>query len=146
VDHGTRLVVSLGVRLLLIGFAGWFALADSAVPGAPLVTRIGLACAFLILAVLVGEVSTSRVHLGMLLSALRQASPEAAAAAGANGDPRRDDRAAVDALLAALRVGEPETRAKAHRHLVRITGQDLPPDPEAWDRWWATHREGFRRS
>jgi hypothetical protein len=62
---------------------------------------------------------------------------------GGPGRPPRDDRAAIDVLVRGLSGPEPEARAKAHKHLKRLTGQDLPPDPEAWARWWAENRAGF---
>jgi hypothetical protein len=80
-------------------------------------------------------VLTVRTHLGLLVGALR--------AGGASGPSRRDDRAAIDVLVRGLSGPEPDARAKAHKHLKRLTGQDLPPDPEAWTRWWAENRDAF---
>ncbi|MEM7309304.1 MAG: hypothetical protein AAF682_21650 [Planctomycetota bacterium] len=42
--------------------------------------------------------------------------------------------AAVPALIEALSHVDPEISAAAHAALQRITGRDLPPDPEAWSR------------
>jgi hypothetical protein len=137
----TRLIVTLLLRVVFLFFAAWVALNPSSLPGADLVVRIGIAAQFLVLAIFVGEVVTIRTHLAMLLTALRTASrtgtPQAIA---------RDDRAAVDILIRALRSREPETREKAHRNLRRITGQELAADPDVWERWWNEHREAWERS
>jgi hypothetical protein len=55
----------------------------------------------------------------------------------------RDDRAAVDVLVRALASPDPDVRAKAHRNLLRLTGQGFPADPVAWRKWWDVARESF---
>ena len=44
--------------------------------------------------------------------------------------------AAIGILIRALGSREESTRTKAHTNLVRITGQDLPPEREVWEKWW----------
>jgi hypothetical protein len=135
-----RLVVTFLLRLAFLFFAGWVALRPEALPGADLVVRIGLAALFLVTAIFIGEVVAVRAHLGMLLHALRTATQTG----GSPGAVRKDDRAAVDILIRALDAKEAGTREKAHRNLVRLTGQDLPSDRGAWDAWWKENREGYQ--
>lgn len=148
-----RLVVSLFVRLLLLFFAGWFAIADSALPSdASVVSRVGLSLLFLIASLLVGEVSTVRLHVGMLLGALRKVSGGAGAVSdavakqiGTQAVPPTAGsvRESVDILIKALGANDADTRQKAHAHLRRLTGQDLPPDAERWRAWWSKARDTF---
>ncbi len=129
----SRLMLNALLRLTLLGFGLWIALGgEAALSGAALPTRIGLVVLFLSVSILIGEVGQLRDHLGALLKVLK----------GAAGG-RRDDREAVDILLQGLSAPDPEVRERAHHHLVRLTGQQLPPDPERWQAWWAAHREGF---
>ncbi len=159
----TRYLVVVLVRLLLIGAAAWFAFgADPLGPATPLVSRLALVLAFLLLSIVLGEVDRLRTHFGLLLAALRSA-PLAAgtpgsregvvaeAARAAAGDPAlagaagpRDDRASIDILVKALHTRDDATRGRVHAHLKRLTGQDLPADPRAWEAWWTAAREGFQ--
>jgi hypothetical protein len=135
----TRMLVTLFLRLLLLFFAVWIAVVPDALAGADLVTRIGVAALFLVLAIFVGEVAGLRAQLDMLLHALRTATSQ-----GAGPDVQRDDRAAVDILIRALESRDEETRQKALKNLRRLTGQDLPGDRQAWEAWWKDHRDAFR--
>ena len=49
--------------------------------------------------------------------------------------PYRSRRSAVLFLILALESDDPETSEAAHRELIRLTNQDLPPDPSEWRRW-----------
>lgn len=130
----TRLLLNALLRLLFLGFALWIALGgEVALPGAPMVTRIGIVLLFLGVSILLGEVAQQRDHMSALIKLLKGAVPGA----------RRDDREAVDILLQGLSSRDAGVREKAHHHLKRLTGQDLPPDAAAWQGWWAVHREGF---
>lgn len=153
-NPAVRLVVSLVVRLILLFYAGWFAVAESALhPDTSIVSRIGLSLLFLILSLFVGEITTLRMHVGMVLGALRRVSggeglvPEAVAAemGGATGvlPDAGDVREAIDILVTAMGSDSDEARGMAHGQLLRLTGQSLPPVAEAWERWWAENREGF---
>lgn len=142
-----RLIIAFVIRLLLIFFAGWFALAESALPAdTHIVSRMGLALLFLIASILVGEVANLRMHFGMLVNAIR------AARGGEGGDgpseatpadPNEAKRQAVDELIRALNTDKADVRDMVHGHLMRLTGQDLPADPAAWEAWWSSHRETF---
>lgn len=139
-----RLLVSFLVRLALIFFAGWFALAPGALPEqTSVVSRAGLAILFLIAAILVGEVANLRMHFGMLVNAIRAAKGAVGDAPDTErpaADPQAVRREAVEALIRALRTDKADVREMVHAHLERLTGAGLPADPDAWDAWWA--REG----
>ena len=128
----SRLLLNAVLRLILLGLGMWFAFSESSLPGAPLVSRAAIVVLFVALALLVGEVGQLREHMGLLLKVLR---------AGAPG--RRDDREAVEILIQGLSAAEGPTRERAHHHLKRLTGQDLPPDAAAWQVWWDANRETF---
>jgi hypothetical protein len=133
----TRLIVTFVVRLAFLFFAGYVALVPEATPGAPMLMRIALAATFLVVSILVGELSALRSHFGMLIRALRSAGGEFKGIGGV-----ADEQAAVPILIRALESKDAATREKAHRNLVRITGQDLPPERAAWEAWWQRHETG----
>ncbi len=146
-NPAVRLIVAFVVRLTLIFFAGWFALADAAMPeGTHILSRIGLALLFLIASILAGEVANLRMHFGMLVNAIRAARSGEGAPEGEDAvplDPNEAKRKAVDELVRALRTDKTEVRNMVHGHLIRLTGQDLPADPAAWEAWWERSRSGF---
>jgi hypothetical protein len=122
------------VRLILIFFAGWFALASDALPEeVPVISRIGLAAVFLIASILVGEVGMLRVNIGAVLHGLK------AVRTGATEEVA-DPLVAAATLIQGLRTNKDDLREKAHYHLKRITGQDLPPEAEAWEAWLKEQR------
>ena len=129
----SRLIASYAVRLVFIGFAAWVALAPSALPGAHDVTKIALAALLVGFSVLVGELSRLRLQFELLVQALRTVT----------GRPDRpgNEREAVSILIRALGSRDADTREKAHRNLVRLTGQDLPADRAAWETWWKDSAE-----
>ena len=48
------------------------------------------------------------------------------------------DQTAIRTLVGVLQVEKDvAVRGRAHESLVKITGQDLPPDGEAWAKWLA---------
>jgi HEAT repeat protein len=47
---------------------------------------------------------------------------------------------AVAPLIKALGDGNPRVRGRALRALKGITGQNLPDDPAAWQRWWRSRK------
>jgi hypothetical protein len=69
-----------------------------------------------------------------VLAAFRDFHGAGAAARGeaARGSERQD---ALRILVAALGSGDAEVRAKAAKHLGRMTGQDFGEDAERWRRW-----------
>ncbi len=148
-----RLLVGFFVRLVLLFFAGWFLFYEGSMPeGTHIVSRIGIAILFLIAQILVGEVSTVRTHVGLLIGALRAVTggtPAGAATAaiaeqlGGGAPAVPDVQAAVDILIQSLDTDDAETRSKAHKHLQRITGESFPPDVAVWADWWAENRQGF---
>jgi hypothetical protein len=120
---------------VLLGLGAYVGLVDDAVEASPLgrgaIVAVFVACAFL-----VGEVARLRAHMGALIQLLKGGIAAAAAA-------ERDDRAAVDVLVRALASSDADVRAKAHKNLLRITGQGFGPDPGAWARWWEGARDTF---
>ena len=127
----SRMILTLLIRLAFVVFAGWLLVVPSTLPGSPDFVRMGLAATLLVIAILVGEVAKLQTQFEMLLKALRAAGASVAAEAAS---PQRDDEAAIGILIRALGSREETTRSKAHTNLVRITGQDLPPDREAWEK------------
>lgn len=144
-NPAVRLLVAFAIRVSLVFFAGWFALAESALPAdVSTVSRMGLAFLFLIAAILVGEVSSLRLHFGMIMGAIRKAKGEPAEASGPVADAADTRRMAVDQLIKALGVTKDDAvRTTVHKNLTRLTGQDLPADATAWETWWAQNRDTF---
>ncbi len=152
-----RLLVTTAVRLGLLFYAGWFAFHDAPLgdPGIPMVARIGLVLICLILQVLLGELDGLRTHFGLLVGGLRAAgraggSKEldevAVAVAGSTaeaGSTPADPKASVDILVQALATKDPDTVAKVHKHLVRLTGKNLRPEHALWQRWWQENRDSW---
>ena len=130
-----RTLLGAIAQLALLAFAGYLSLSDDALPGASLLARAGIVTIAVVLAVTVGEMSRMRAHMAALIEALR---------GGAQGAAGRDDRAAVDVLVRALSSDDADVRAKAHRNLVRITGQNFTMDPEAWNAWWVKAKDSFQ--
>ena len=131
----TRLLITYVVRLVFLFFAVWVALMPDALPGAHLLLRIGLVALFLVFSILVGEVFRLHTQFEMFVRALRSAGVKV------SDDGGRNDREAVTILIRALSSREEATREKAHRNLVRLTGQDLPPEKAVWERWWKEARK-----
>ena len=129
-----RALAALLIQAALVVLGAYVALSPEALPGSPIVARCAIAVLFVVTALLLGEVSRLRTHFGALVSALQ---------AGVSGNAKRDDRAAVDVLVRALSSDDADVRIKAHRNLVRITGQKMTMDPAAWQAWWAGARETF---
>ena len=129
------------VRAALVAYGVYIVFVEQALPGATPWARAGLAAVVFALVLALGEISrlTASVKTLTLLTAssLQNAQGREMLAAA------RDDRAAVDILIAALSADDRDTREKAHKNLVRITGKDLPLDAATWSEWWAQAREGF---
>jgi hypothetical protein len=130
-----RAIAGLLVQVALVGLGAYVVLSPDALPGSTLVARCAIGVLFLVVGMLLAEVSRLRTHFGALIAALQ---------AGVSGGTKRDDRAAVDVLVRALSSDDADVRIKAHRNLVRITGQKLTMDPAAWQAWWAGARETFQ--
>jgi len=129
-----RLAIVYVVRLAFMALAGWLVLAPQALPSAHAITRGGLAATLLVLSILIGEVEKLHTQFDALMGALRKATgrrPGEAASAVVESE-------AVPILIRALASREADTREKAYRNLVRLTGlTELPPERAAWERWWA---------
>ncbi|MFW5856514.1 MAG: hypothetical protein ACOCX4_01440 [Planctomycetota bacterium] len=50
----------------------------------------------------------------------------------------------VGPLIRMLRMKDPSMRADAAATLREVTGQDFGEDADAWDAWWAEHKDTFR--
>ncbi len=125
------------IQVLLLAGGIYVGVAESAFPGASPFGRAAIVVVCVAASFLAAEVSRLRLHFGALLKALE---------AGAVTTTPRDDRAAVDVLVSALDSGNADVRAKAHKNLVKITGEDFPPDSARWKAWWASKREAFART
>ena len=131
-----RALSLLAIQLLLLAAAIYVGVSDAAFPGASTVARGGLVVLCVAVSFLAGEVARLRIDFGVILKALQANTVRATP---------RDDKAAIDVLVAALDSANVEVREKAHVNLVRITGQDFPPDGAPWKAWWASARDGFSR-
>jgi len=131
----TRALVGLVIQLGCLAMAVYVIVSDGALPGASWVARAGVAFVCLAVSVTYGEVLRQRETLRQFIQAL-----QAQVGAGAP----RDDRRAVDTLVSALGSADESTREMAHKHLMRLTGKDLPPDPLVWETWWKSARSDFR--
>ncbi len=146
-----RLLVVAFVRLAMIFFAGWFAFNEDALgAGASIVSRIGLVLLFLVGSILLGEIDKLRTHFRLLIGALRAAGGQGGAAAAVAGSgldvadgASADPKASVDILIRALGAPDDTTRTNAHKHLVRLTGKNLPPELALWERWWQENRDRY---
>ena len=124
------------VRMALIAYGAYVIFAESALPGATTWARAGLAAVVFALVLALGEIgrlSTSVKTLTLLTAGVLHGA----------GNVARDDRAAVDILVSALSSDDRDTREKAHKNLMRLTGKELPLDLRAWSDWWAEARAGF---
>ncbi|MBL9088240.1 MAG: hypothetical protein JNM10_13955 [Planctomycetia bacterium] len=124
-----RVLFGLLVQAGFLALAVYLVVAADALPGASHVARVGLAAGVLAVGVLYGEISRVRADMARLIRALQQ---DLSAA--------KDDRMAIDVLVAALSAEDPEKRALAHKHLVRLTGRTFPPDAQPWLAWWKSAR------
>lgn|GEM_PF-3376599 len=127
-----RVVFGLLVQLAFLVLAVYLVVSDSALPEASHVARIGLAAAVLAVGVLYGEIARVRADMARLIRALQQ-----------DLSASKDDRMAVDVLVAALASEDPNKRQLAHKHLLRLTGQSFPPDAAQWLAWWKTARAAY---
>ena len=140
-----RLLVNALLRLTLLGFAMWIAFGgESAMPGVHAATRIGIVVLFAAVSIVLGEVAQQREHLGLMLKVLR-----------AGGPGRRDDKEAIDILVAhsaafpamqrvfvEMSLRDPEVGALRHafdelardrltKLIAAITPRAVVPDPGA---------------
>src|SRR5262245_14715968 len=131
-----RAVFGLVVQAGLLALAVYLVASPDALPGAPLFVRVGLGVLSAAVVMLYGEVMKVRADFSNVLSALRSS---------ISGNAERDDREAIDILVAKLGSQHAEVRETAHKHLVRLTGQDLPLEPQRWVEWWRAARPGCPR-
>ena len=61
------------------------------------------------------------------------------------GKGYKTQRAAVDMLIQSLSSENAKVVQKVHAQLVRLTGQDLPAESEAWTAWWAENKATWSR-
>ena len=130
----SREVVGLVVQVGCLALSVYLVVSEASIPGASTMARVGLGILALVVAVTYGEISKQRAHLQAVLAAL-----QSQASAGV----ARDDRKAVDTLIAALSSSDASKREIAHRHLMRLTGKDFPPEADRWASWWRDARDGF---
>ncbi len=131
-----RVLFGLLVQLGFLVLAVYLVVSGDALPGASHVARVGLAAAVLAVGVLYGEISRVSANVTQVradMKALIHALQQDLSAA-------KDDRMAIDVLVAALSAEDPEKRALAHKHLVRLTGRTFPPDAQPWLAWWKSAR------
>jgi hypothetical protein len=133
----SKALTGLIVQGLLLGLGAYVGLSEDAIEASPF-GRAAIVALFVAIAFLYGEVNRNRAHMRALIQLLK------GGVAAANAS-ERDDRAAVDVLVRALSSTDPGVREKAHRNLLRITGQGFGPDPAAWTKWWEAARETFPR-
>jgi hypothetical protein len=133
----SKALAGLLAQAVLLGLGAYVGLVDGAVQASPFgrgaIVALFVACAFLL-----GEVNRNRAHMRALIQLLR------GGVAAASGE--RDDRAAIDVLVRALLSSDGDVRAKAHKNLLRLTGQGFGPDPAAWTKWWEGARATFPRN
>ncbi len=155
----SRVLVAALVRIVLLAVAVWFVVVPDALgPDASVVSRIALVILALVLSIVVGEVVMMRMHMGLLVGALRErvqtgggadaavladVAEAVASKRSVHADGSAADRA-VPILIRALESAEPGARTVAHEHLKRLTGQALPAEAEAWRNWWESSARGGR--
>ncbi len=131
------LLVAVGLYFLFRPRAlGWDALARS-VGGESALVSGGVGMAFLLLALAAREMHSMRVQSAEVAEGLNQL---------LYGTDYARDREAVEILLDALDGSDLEGRVTAHKHLLRLTGQNLAADPRVWRSWWAAHQRHWSRA
>ncbi len=134
---GAALLVLLGLFFVFRPeWLGWSRLAQ-AVGGETALVSAGVGCAFLLVAGLALEKDRLRVRMAELMDGLNDL---------LYGKDHRRDREAVEILLTSLESADPAAREVAHRHLVRLTGQQFAADPAVWRSWWAAHQRTWSRA
>ena len=61
------------------------------------------------------------------------------------GKGYKTQRAAVDMLIQSLDSENSTVVQKVHGQLVRLTGQSLPAEADAWKAWWAENKATWTR-
>jgi len=138
---GTRLgaVVLVCAGLFFVfrpEWLGWSRVAET-VGGETALLSVGVGCAFLLAASLAVEKDRLRVRMAELMEGLNDL---------LYGKDHRRDREAVEILLGSLESPDATVRETAHRHLVRLTGQNFAADPRVWRSWWEAHRRTWSRA
>jgi hypothetical protein len=132
----SKALAGLLLQAVLLGLGAYVGLSEDAIQASPFgraaIVALFVACAFLL-----GEVNRNRAHMRALITLLKGGITTAAG--------ERDDRAAIDVLVRALTSADGDVRAKAHKNLLRLTGQGFGPDPAAWTKWWEGARPTFPR-
>jgi hypothetical protein len=129
---------SLIVIVLLIGLAFYFVIAPPMGFDDTWGHRLAIPLVLVVAAFTVFESLKTRTHISQLVGALR-------GLMGRTGAPPTPEvkREAIDILVRSMRSANPGVRETASAQLRNLTGQDLGPDPEAWEAWWARNRDGF---
>ena len=99
---------------------------------------VGILCIYVVL--LIAERERMGRDFKQVLQAFREFHTGPAAsgqAAGTSAPTEGQKREALEILVSALESQDSAVRAKAHSHLKRITGQDLPAEPTTWRSWLA---------
>lgn len=100
-------------------------------------TRFFLGIAFLYMAMLVLE----RQHMASNFRELIEAND--AVLRSLYGEDYKKKKA-VQLLVDTLTTSNLEARKKVHEQLVRLTGQDLPPEHKPWAAWWHENKDRIR--
>lgn len=133
---GAGLLVIVGLFFVFRPeWLGWSRLAEM-VGGETALVSVGAGCAFVLAAALAVEKDRMRVRMAELMEGLNDL---------LYGKDHRRDREAVEILLTSLDAADSDGRAAAHKHLVRLTGQNFAADPKVWRSWWAAHQRTWSR-
>jgi len=130
---------SLILVLVLFGLAIYVLVAPPAGYEDNFVHRLVLPLLLVATALGVLENLRTRSHINQLIGALRGMMKKA----GTPASPQVKGEA-IEILLASLRSDRPTVRKTAAVQLRNLTGQELGEDAEAWERWWAGHRDEYR--
>jgi hypothetical protein len=133
----TRLVVlfvgALGVFFLFQpSWLGWDWFVERF--GETRVLSVGIGVALLLVASLSFEKNTLRVRVAEVFVALNQL---------LYGRNYKAEREMIETLVLAMESGDAEKVRTSHKHLVRLTGQNLAADPQVWRSWWNVSRKRF---
>ena len=113
--------------LLPAGLAGLF--------GAGTIMRVVVVVLCLYTLALILERERMAQDFKNVLGAFREFHKQQGQASSDGHVPESQKREAIEILISALESQDASVRDKAHQHLKRITGQQLPADPASWRAW-----------
>ena len=62
------------------------------------------------------------------------------------GKSYKQDREAIEILIASLETGDTSASDNAYAHLKRLTGQNFAKDAQVWRSWWTAHQKTWSRA